>query len=68
MEYMELVKLNNMKAKMYKQRTGSGACLELEVAECNMGECHCRVRGIFSEKNSEKNPKQPEILQSQPWQ
>lgn len=37
---MELVKLKNMKARMYKPRTGGGACLGLEVAECNLGEGH----------------------------
>lgn len=40
MECMELVKLKKMKASVYKQETGSGACLGLEVAECIMGEGH----------------------------
>lgn len=68
MEYMELVKLKNMKASMYKQSTSSGAHLRLEVAEWNMGEGHTwkpTKFGIFSQKNSEIKPNQPEILQSQ---
>lgn len=40
MECIELVKLKNMKAKMFKQRAGSGAHLELVVVEFYMGEYH----------------------------
>lgn len=47
-----------MKARMCKQRTGSGTHLGLEVAECNMGEGRSLMStefGVFSQKNSRKN-------------
>lgn len=56
---MELVKVKNMKARMYKPRTGGGAHLGLEIAECNMRRglqlSVYGVWGIFSEK-LRKNP------------
>lgn len=55
---MELVKLKNMKARMYKKMTGGGARLGLEVAEGRGLQLNVSgVWGIFSEKLRKKpNP------------